>query len=64
VLHKHTVTRHQGRLRLGLPTPSTSDVRLLRVLAGVLGLCRVLVTSGLYTGEVPADALPRFEARE
>ena len=63
-LHNHTLQKRAGKPALGAPSPSTSDVELLRGLAEELHLERVWVTNGMFTGEVPASALGRYRTRE
>jgi hypothetical protein len=62
-IHNHTTQSNEGRLALGVPAPSTSDVRLLRGLADELGLDSVRVTNGFYTFRAAAEELSRFRAR-
>lgn len=64
VLHNHTLLGWNGRLALGVPAPSTSDVQLFRGLVEELGLREVWVTNGMYTGVVRAGELGRFHSRE
>ena len=63
-IHNHTVQTHDGRLALGVPVPSTSDVALLRGLGRDLGLESVRVTNGFYTFRAPVEVLARFRTRE
>jgi len=62
-IHNHTIQRNDGRLALGVPAPSTSDVQLLRGLAGDLGLDSARVTNGFYTFSASVEDLARFRAR-
>jgi hypothetical protein len=64
ILHNHTVRRDGNAVVLGTPSPSTSDVQLMRALVESLGVRRVLVTNGVHTADVPAEALERLESRE
>jgi hypothetical protein len=64
ILHNHTVHRDGDAVVLGTPSPSTSDVQLMRALVESLGVRRVLVTNGVHTADVPAEALERLESRE
>jgi hypothetical protein len=59
-LHNHT---RQGNGALGVPVPSTSDVRFARNLASELGLERVRVTNGFYTFDAGIEELGGFRAR-
>lgn len=62
-IHNHTIQTNRGRLALGVPVPSTSDVQLLRALAADLGLDSVRVTNGFYTFNAAVHELSRFRAR-
>jgi hypothetical protein len=53
-----------GKRALGIPAPSTSDVQLFKGLAERLGLRKVWVTSGMYTGVVHSENLGQFSTRE
>jgi len=63
-LHNHTIQKRGEKPALGTPSPSTSDIQLLRGIADELHLEAVWVTNGVFTGEVPAAALARYHARE
>ncbi len=63
VLHNHTSRSLHGKLALGVPAPSTSDVELFSGLVASLGLREVLVTNGMFTGVVSAERLSRFSTR-
>ena len=63
-LHNHPLQTHGGKLVLGVPVPSTSDVSLLAGLVARLGLREVWVTNGMYTGVVNAANLVKFSGRE
>jgi hypothetical protein len=60
LLHNHT---RQPNGALGIPVPSTSDVRFARSLAQVRGLERVRVTNGFYTFDASVDEIAEFRAR-
>ena len=60
LLHNHTL---QGNGALGVPVPSTSDVRIVRWLAETRGLERVRVTNGFYTFDAGIDELRDFRGR-
>ena len=60
LLHNHT-TQRDGVL--GIPVPSTSDVRLVRWLADTMGLERARVTNGFYTFDAGIDGLQEFRWR-
>jgi hypothetical protein len=62
-IHNHTTQRNGERLALGVPVPSTSDVRLLRSLQAELGLDSLRVTNGFYTFRAAVDDLSEFRAR-
>lgn len=64
MMHNHTVQSNQGRVALGAPTLSASDVHLVRNLARDRGLEQARVTNGFYTIEVPASDFGLFHARE
>ena len=59
-LHNHT---RQENGALGVPVPSTSDVRFSRSLAESHGLERVRVTNGFYTFDAPVAELTEMRAR-
>jgi hypothetical protein len=59
-LHNHTP---QANGALGVPAPSTSDVRFVRSLAASFGLERVRVTNGFFTYEAAVDELAPLRAR-
>jgi hypothetical protein len=59
-LHNHT---RQADGALGLPVPSTSDVRFARSLAVGSGLERVRVTNGFYTFDAAIDEMVGFRFR-
>jgi|SRR5688572_3519468 len=63
-LHNHPLQTRGGKLSLGVPVPSTSDVSLLAGLVARLGLREVWVTNGMYTGIVSAASLVKFTGRE
>lgn len=63
MIHNHTTQRNGSRLALGVPVPSTSDVRLIRWLAAELGLDSARVTNGLYTFSAAVEELSQFRAR-
>lgn len=60
LIHNHTRQRNGA---LGVPGPSTSDVRLVRWLADTRGLERARVTNGFYTFDAPVDELREFRWR-
>ena len=60
LIHNHTRQRNGA---LGVPMPSTSDVRLVRWLAQTRGLERARVTNGFYTFDAPIDELREFRWR-
>ena len=60
LLHNHTRQRNGA---LGVPGPSTSDVRLVRWLAETRGLERTRVTNGFYTFDAEIDELREFRWR-
>jgi hypothetical protein len=62
LLHNHTVQRNGGRLALGTPVPSTSDIQLTRSLGRERGLESVRVTNGFYTFSSSVDDLARFRS--
>lgn len=62
-IHNHTTRTHEGRLALGVPVPSTSDVGLLRGLGESLGLDSLRVTNGFYTFHAAVSDLRGFRAR-
>ena len=62
-IHNHTTQKNGSRLALGVPVPSTSDVKLLRSLAAELGLDSVRVTNGFYTFRAAVEELSQFRAR-
>lgn len=62
-LHNHTLQRNEGRIALGNPTLSTSDVQLTRGLVSDRGLANARVTNGIYTYSVPAEELGPFRSR-
>jgi hypothetical protein len=64
MLHNHTIRRRGDRPALGVTSPSTSDVQLLRGLAADLKLRAAWITNGVYTIEIPAAALERYVTRE
>jgi hypothetical protein len=64
LLHNHTVQSNQGRVALGVPAPSTSDIHLFRNLSRDRGLDQAWVTNGFFTIEVPARDFGVFHARE
>jgi hypothetical protein len=64
VLHNHTLNTVDGKLSLGVPAPSTSDVPLFKGLVERLGLREVWVTNGMYTGVISAENLGQFHGRE
>lgn len=59
-LHNHT--RHANGA-LGVPVPSTSDVRFVRSLAAARGLERVRVTNGFYSFDAAVDEISGFRGR-
>jgi hypothetical protein len=63
VLHNHTLQRNGDRLALGAPALSTSDVQLMRSLAGDAGLRNARVTNGFFTYVVRAEHLGRLRSR-
>lgn len=60
LIHNHTRQRNGA---LGVPGPSTSDVRLVRWLAETRGLERARVTNGFYTFDAAIDELREFRCR-
>ena len=60
LIRNHT-RQHSGAL--GVPMPSTSDVRSVRWLAETRGLERARVTNGFYTFDVAIDELREFRWR-
>lgn len=60
VLHNHT---RQADGALGVPVPSTVDVRFSRSLAEDRGLERVRVTNGFYSFDAAIDEIAGFRAR-
>ncbi|MEQ9400222.1 MAG: hypothetical protein RJQ04_13755 [Longimicrobiales bacterium] len=62
-IHNHTTQTNDGRLALGVPVPSTSDVGLLRGLGESLGLDSLRVTNGFYTFHAAVSDLDGFRAR-
>lgn len=60
LLHNHT---RQANGALGVPVPSTSDVRFARSLAAERGLERVRVTNGFYSFDATIGEITRFRAR-
>jgi hypothetical protein len=60
LVHNHT---RQANGALGVPVPSTSDVRFVRSLAAQRGLERVRVTNGFYTFDASIAEISRFRAR-
>jgi hypothetical protein len=63
VLHNHTLQSNRGRLALGSPVLSTSDVQFMRGLAASRGLESARVTNGFYTFTVQAGELDRLRSR-
>ena len=59
-LHNHTI---QADGSLGVPVPSTSDVRFARSLATNRGLERIRVTNGFFTFDAPARELEMMRGR-
>jgi hypothetical protein len=62
-IHNHTVQRNGDRLALGVPAPSTSDVRLYRSLGKEKGLQSLRVTNGFYTFAASVHELGKLRAR-
>lgn len=62
-IHNHTVQRNGDRPALGVPAPSTSDVRLMRSLGETHGLDSARVTNGFYTFNASIEELVRFRSR-
>lgn len=60
LIHNHTRQRNGA---LGVPIPSTSDVRLVRWLAETRGLERARVTNGFYTFDAAINGLREFRWR-
>lgn len=60
VLHNHT---RQANGALGVPVPSTSDVKFARSLAAQRGLERVRVTNGFYSFDATVAEISKFRAR-
>lgn len=60
-LHNHTIRKHAGKPALGVTAPSTNDVQFLRSLAEHTGLASAWVTNGVFTIEIPAAALARYQ---
>lgn len=58
-LHNHT---RQANGALGVPVPSTSDVKFARNLAAERGLERVRVTNGFYSFDAAIAEISRFRA--
>lgn len=63
MLHNHTLQYGGEQTRLGVPVPSTSDIRLARALAEALELESVRVTNGFYTFIADVGELSKFRAR-
>lgn len=59
-LHNHT---RQADGALGVPVPSTSDVRFARSLADARGLERVRVTNGFYSFDAAIEEIAGFRFR-
>ena len=59
-LHNHTLQVTVDGRTLGVPVPSTSDVSLLRGLAGGRGLRKARVTNGFFTFEAAVEDLVEF----
>lgn len=60
LLHNHT---RQANGDLGVPAPSTSDVRFVRALAAHRGLQRVRVTNGFHTFDAAVDDIAPLRER-
>jgi len=63
MMHNHTTQSNGDLLALGVPIPSTSDVRLIRGLEEKLGLDSIRVTNGFYTFSAAVNDLEEFRAR-
>lgn len=62
-IHSHPVQRNGDQPALGVPVPSTSDVRLMRSLTATYGLNSVRVTNGFYTFNASVEELVQFRWR-
>ncbi len=62
-LHNHTLQSQGEQIALGVPAPSTADVRFARSLAEERGLESVRVTNGLYTFIAVVSELSALRAR-
>jgi hypothetical protein len=62
-IHNHTVLKNGGRLALGVPAPSTSDVQFYRSLGTDMGLDSLRVTNGFYTFSASVQDLGAFRTR-
>jgi hypothetical protein len=58
------VRTFNGKPALGMPAPSTSDVRLFKGLVQTLGLRELWITNGMYTGIVSSETLGMCSMRE
>ncbi|MEM9055829.1 MAG: hypothetical protein AAGD86_00040 [Pseudomonadota bacterium] len=63
MIHNHTLQRDGDAVVLGVPAPSSSDVRFARSLADSHGLQRVRVTNGFYTFDAAVSDLASLRAR-
>lgn len=63
MIHNHTTQSNGDLLALGVPIPSTSDIRLIRGLEQELGLDSIRVTNGFYTFGAAVNDLEEFRAR-
>ncbi len=62
-LHNHTLQSQGDRIALGVPAPSTADVRFARSLAETRGLEGVRVTNGFFTFAAVTSELSPLRAR-
>jgi hypothetical protein len=63
VLHNHTLQKNRGKIALGVPVPSTSDVQFARGQAALRGLENVRVTNGYFTFSAPVSDLAALRSR-
>lgn len=62
-IHNHTVQKRGDSLGLGVPAPSTSDVRFYQSLGKEMGLDSLRVTNGFYTFNASIKELSALRAR-
>ena len=60
-LHNHTIRKYAGKPALGVTAPSANDVQFLRGLAEDTGLASAWVTNGVFTIEIAAAALAKYQ---